>query len=295
MSRLIIDAHNHVNWVGTTAEQYIENMDRCGIDLMWVLSWEAFPDEFSTNYFASFQPGNLGMPFDNILAARAKYPDRIVAGYCPNPRDPYALEKLRAAHQFGARTCGEWKFRVMFDNPDSMAIFRLAGELNMPVTLHLDVCLNPGSREYWYGGTLDAVERALAQCPKTIFIGHAPGFWRYISGDAEESRDSYPKTPVTPGGRLFSLFEQYPNLYADISAGSGLTALNRSPAVGREFVLRFQDRLLYGRDFTDNAHQQLLGTMDLPETVLDKLYAANALKLVPLPDNKIVQRKQTGK
>lgn len=291
MSRLIIDAHNHVNWVGTTTEQYLANMDQYGIDIMWVLSWEAFPDEFSTTYYSSFQPGNLGMPFSSILEAKAKSPDRIVPGYCPNPRDPYALEKMRSAHKFGARVCGEWKFRVMFDNPDTMAIYRLAGELGMPVTLHLDICLSPGTREQWYGGTLDAVMRAVAECPDTIFIGHAPGFWRYISGDADATTEAYPKTPVQPGGRLFSCFEKYSNLYADISANSGATALSRTPAVGREFVLQFQDRLLYGRDYTDNRHQEVLKSLDLPEAVLDKLYYGNALKLAPLPDNPIVQRK----
>ncbi|HTL52152.1 MAG TPA: amidohydrolase family protein [Planctomycetota bacterium] len=295
MSRLIIDAHNHVNWVGTTTDQYIANMDKYGIDIMWALSWEAFPDEFATTYYSSFQPGNLGMPFSNILEARSKYPDRIVAGYCPNPRDPYAVEKLKSAHHFGARVCGEWKFRVMFDNPDTIAIYRLAGELKMPITLHLDICLQPGSREHWYGGTLDSVIRAVEACPEANFIGHAPGFWRYISGDADQTADAYPKTPVTPGGRLFSLLEKYPNLYADISAGSGATALSRTPSVGREFVLKFQDRLVYGRDFTDNRHQEILASLDLPAAVLDKLYFQNALKLAPLPDNPIVQRKLATK
>jgi hypothetical protein len=30
---MIIDAHNHVNWLGNTPEKFIENMDRHGIDV----------------------------------------------------------------------------------------------------------------------------------------------------------------------------------------------------------------------------------------------------------------------
>jgi hypothetical protein len=41
---------------------------------------------------------------------------------------------------------------------------------------------------------------------------------------------------------------QCPNLYADISANSGLCALQRDPAFGYEFMETYQDRLLFGTD-----------------------------------------------
>ena len=40
----------------------------------------------------------------------------------------------------------------------------------------------------------------------------------------------------------------YPNLWADLSAGSGYNALTRDPAFGIEFLNRFQDKLLFGTD-----------------------------------------------
>ena len=54
------------------------------------------------------------------------------------------------------------------------------------------------------------------------------------------------------------------------------------PAFATDFVLEFQDRLCYGRDYFDNQHQEFLNSLDFPPTVLDKIYAGNALGLVPL-------------
>jgi predicted TIM-barrel fold metal-dependent hydrolase len=128
---------------------------------------------------------------------------------------------------------------------------------------------------------VDNLERALKLCPETIFIGHAPGFWRSISGDAEANPESYAAGPVTPGGKVPRLLETYPNLYADLSAGSGLRALRRDPAHGREFVLRFADRLLFARDYYGGELHAFLQTLELPKDVLEKVYFRNAEKLVP--------------
>jgi predicted TIM-barrel fold metal-dependent hydrolase len=79
------------------------------------------------------------------------------------------------------------------------------------------------------------------------------------------------------------MMRQYPNLYCDISAGSGWNALNRDHAFTREFLYEFQDRVLYGRDFFDSRHRELLDGLCLDTGVLAKIYAGNALRLVP-PD-----------
>src|SRR5581483_4489630 len=105
----------------------------------------------------------------------------------------------------------------------------------------------------------DKLETVLKLCPKTNFIGHAPGFWRHISGDGYTAPETYPKGAVTPGGRVPELLARYPNLYADLSAGSGLTAISRPPeGQGRQFLIDFQDKLLFGRDeFTDRLMDHL--------------------------------------
>ena len=61
--------------------------------------------------------------------------------------------------------------------------------------------------------------------------------------------DAYAAGPVLPGGKVSRLLDAYPNLYADLSAGSGLRALRRDVGHAREFVHRYADRLLFARDY----------------------------------------------
>ena len=137
----------------------------------------------------------------------------------------------------------------------------------------------------WYGGTVANLRRALEACPDTVFIGHAPGFWREISGDADDAGQNYPDGLVTPGGRLFELFDSFSNLFADLSAGSGLNALKRDPDHAKQFLLRYQDRLLFGRDYYGGDLDAFLGTIDLPQEVAAKIHCENAQKLVPVGTN----------
>jgi hypothetical protein len=131
---------------------------------------------------------------------------------------------------------------------------------------------------------IDRLETVLQLCPETNFIGHAPGFWRHISGEGYAPEESYPKTPVTPGGRVPELLAKYPNLFADISAGSGLNALTRPPErQGRQFLIDFQDKLLFGRDDFDNRQFDFLKQQKLPKPAWEKITFKNALRLVPLP------------
>ena len=98
---------------------------------------------------------------------------------------------------------------------------------------------------------------------------------------------------MLPGGRLFHLFRTYPNLYADLSAGSAFTALTRdfsqlesepfSPKSGASvepFLVEFQDRLLFGRDHFDDRMQKLLNSLDLSAEVRHKIFYANAETLL---------------
>jgi predicted TIM-barrel fold metal-dependent hydrolase len=164
----------------------------------------------------------------------------------------------------------------LLDDPRALELFRCAGRLGCPVVLSLVY------QPIWYGGGADPLERAWRACPETIFIGHAPGFWRYLSGDEATEPAVYPKGTIQPGGRLLDLFDAYPNLCADLSAGSGLNALKRDVAFAYDFLLRYADRLLYGRDDKGNALQIFLRSLDLPQAVLDKLFYQNALRLVSL-------------
>lgn len=85
------------------------------------------------------------------MKARDRYPDRFNLGYCPNPAIGKPGDALRSAVKiYGVQICGEWKFRIPFDDPRSLELFYVAGELGLPVVLHLDVpyLYSEGKRNY---------------------------------------------------------------------------------------------------------------------------------------------------
>jgi predicted TIM-barrel fold metal-dependent hydrolase len=102
--------------------------------------------------------------------------------------------------------------------------------------------------------------------------------------------------------RLGRMFDSMPNLYAEV--GAILYDLGRQPRNARAFFIRYQDRLLFGKDafqpdeypyywrvfetedeyfdyYRDyHAFWKLYG-LGLPDSVLRKVYYGNALKIVP--------------
>ncbi len=290
----MIDTHQHVFWHGRDDAGLIADMDEHGIELAWLLTWEIIPRDDYTSVHPFLNPCNVradgthaGITLADILKARDRYPNRFVAGYCPDPLKPSAPGLLEAAHRIhGVRICGEWKFRILIDDPRCIELFRKAGELAMPVVLHLDVPYLPkdGAMSYypsWYGGTVENLERVLQACPQTNFIGHAPGFWREISAHADQEETICPSTPVAAPGKISRLLNAYPNLFADLSANSGLSALKRDPGHAADFICRHADRLLFGRDYYGGDLWKFLQSLNLPDEVLLKITRLNAQKLLP--------------
>lgn len=283
-----IDAHNHPDWHGHNLPRFLDNMAAHGIDRTWLLSWIAPQDEWAPEYTGVVPPLADGpIPFARCLAYAEQAPGRFVLGYAPDPRRPEAVDQLQAAVDiYGVRVYGELKLRMVYDNPDALRMFRVCGERGLPVVVHIDYAFDTGTTyprpNWWYGGGIAAFERAVAACPDTIFIGHAPGFWSHISADEQYACTYYPEGPVLPGGKAVEMLRTYPNLYADLSAHSARNALTRDPAFGRDFILEFQDRLLYARDGFGGELDEILAGFDLPEEVGDKIRAGNACRLVPL-------------
>jgi predicted TIM-barrel fold metal-dependent hydrolase len=293
MTPQIIDSHQHVFWHGRDDAGLVADMDEQEIDLAWLLSWEVPPFEDNAGYHGVLNPLNMradgthaGIVLRDLLTTRDRYPERFLVGYCPHPALGDAPKLLESAVQMhGVQICGEWKFRIPFDDPRSLELFYAAGELKLPVVLHLDVpyLMQEGKRTYqplWYGGTVENLERALQACPDTIFIGHAPGFWREISGDAADDPQAYPRGPIAPGGKLFRLFDEYSNLYADLSAGSARYALQRDSQHAKQFLTRYADRLLFARDYYGGDLHEFLQTLELDAAVAEKIYLRNAQKLI---------------
>jgi uncharacterized protein len=102
--------------------------------------------------------------------------------------------------------------------------------------------------------------------------------------------------------RAARMLDEFPNVYVEV--GAVLYDLGRQPRAAREFFLRYQDRILFGKDsfqpseypyfwrvfetgdeyfdyYRDyHAFWKLYG-LQLPDDVLRKLYHGNALKLFP--------------
>jgi predicted TIM-barrel fold metal-dependent hydrolase len=237
------------------------NIHEQGIKLAWLLTWEIpqFPlsreamQSAKTLNPARVRPDGThpGILLEDLFEARRAYPERFLLGYCPDPTKPNAPDLFEAACEtHDVRVCGEWKFRMLLDDPRCIELFRAAGRRRAPVVLHLDVPYIADSFcEKWYAGTVDNLARVLDACPETTFIGHAPGFWREISGDAGSCPEVYARCPILPGGKIGPMFDRYPNLMAHLSAGSALLALKRDPVFSREFLEQYSDRLLFGRDY----------------------------------------------
>lgn len=291
----IIDFHQHVFWHGRDDAGLAGNLDEHGIEKAVLLSWDVTELELTQAYENVFNPVHAraggrvpGLPLSDVVRAVRRYPDRFIAGYCPHPLGPHAIEHLEAAirmHQ--VRVCGEWKACVLLDDPRCLNLFRFCGRQHLPVVFHIDVPYRPDAQtgrptfcKEWYGGTMDNVERAVAACPETVFVGHGPGFWRYISGDAEAAPEGYPSGKVAPGGALIRVLDACPNLCADLSAGSGRNALQRDLEHAREFLLKYHRRLLFGRDDYDGMLHQFLQSLELPQEAAENIYHANAERLL---------------
>ena len=219
-----------------------------------------------------------------VLEQTAEHRDRLIPFCDIDPRCTYVRGQAIGAMldrflDAGFRGLGEHKCGGAIDEPRNLDIFRACSDRKLPVLLHMDTIRNtdePG---------LPGLEKALQAAPEANFIGHAPAFWSSISGDVQ-ARDlgGYPKGDVAPGGALDRLMDSYGNLYGDLSAGSGLNAIRRDPAFGREFLIRRADRLLFGSDYLAEGQQvgqfEFLDSLDLPGDVQAKIFRDNARRIL---------------
>jgi len=226
---------------------------------------------------------------DYVLAETKPFRDRLIPFCSIDPRTSYTgglkglVAMLKKYVDAGAKGFGEHKPGLAFDDPRSMTIYAACAELKLPLLFHIDNERNldkPG---------LPGLENALQAHPGCNFIGHGPGWWASISGDVTQANlHAYPKTKVAPGGAIDALMDKYPNLYGDLSAGSGAGAISRDLDFGREFLNRRQDRIIFGTDFLSPGQavpqfelfEQKL--TDLPAEVKAKVFRDNARKLLGL-------------
>ena len=213
-----------------TAEQCVDRMNREGIDISVLLPLES--PEGSWGWLLT----------DECIAARDKYPERFVTFMCIDARYP-SLEKLFDVFvsQYDCKGFGEHITGLPFDHELNKVIYRKCDEYNLPMVMDLCTILtdDPG---------LPRLESCLKEFPNCLFVGHGPDFWANISGDFAKGMPTYPKGKIAAGGAVDRLLQEYGNLYADLSAGSGWNALTRDPDYTAGFVERHWTKLMLGTD-----------------------------------------------
>ena len=134
---------------------------------------------------------------------------------------------------------------------------------------------------------LPGLRNALRQCPDTLFWAHGPHWWAEISADCrDEHRGGYPKGPVQSPGAVERILAEFPNVYGDLSAGSGYNAVTRDPAFGRAFLERWQDRLCFGTDYLQPGQKcpivELIREVDISRTARGKITHGNAARILKI-------------
>jgi uncharacterized protein len=197
--------------------------------------------------------------------------------------------------------------RVPTDDPRLDPIWRKAGELGIPVLIHTG---EPAS--FWK--PLDKYNERWLEL--TQFPNRQRSDPKYVSfeqtmGEQHNLFRKHPKTKFINAhlgwlghdlARLGKLLDELPNMYTEM--GAVLYELGRQPRAARAFLIKYQDRVLMGKDAYDAGEYayyfRVLETEDeyfdyyrkrhafwkmyglgLPDEVLKKIYYKNALRIVP--------------
>lgn len=306
----VIDMHSHpYAQAAEDIELWIKNMDRFGIEKTIVLTYAT------------------GSEFDSLYQVYSAYGDRFdvwcgfdYSGYDKPGWSKKAVKELERCHKVGAKGIGELgdkglgliyshptpAYGMHIDDPRMQPLLEKCGELNMPINIHVaepiwmyepmdatnDGLMNgfkwrvDQSQEgiLLHEELIQTLENAVRDNPGTTFIA------------CHFANTSYDLSIVG------NLLDQYPNLYADISARFGETA--PIPRYMKKFYEKYQDRLLFGTDMgydeamyevvfriletedehfyqkeNFNYHWPLHG-FGLSDSVLKKIYTENAKKIL---------------
>ena len=198
--------------------------------------------------------------------------------------------------------------RLQLDDPELDIVWETAARLKIPVFIHtadpaefwqpldyhnerwLELALYP-ERRYQDRSRFPAFEELMAERDRML-RKHPRTIWvlAHLGWHAQDL------------ARLGRMFDSMPNLYGEV--GAVLYDIGRQPRNAHEFFVKYQDRILFGKDsyqpdeypyywrvFETNdeyfdyyrdyhAFWKLYG-IGLPDAVLKKLYYGNALKIIP--------------
>ena len=197
--------------------------------------------------------------------------------------------------------------RIAVNDPRLDPVWAKCGELGIPVLIHTG---EPAS--FWQDKDesnerlLELIERPDRYRDPDIYPS-----WEEVIGEQHDVFRKHPRTNFINAHlgwmgndleRLGALMDELPNMYTEI--GAVLAELGRQPRFARDWLIRYQDRVMFGKDSwrPDEYHVyfRVLETaddyfdyyrrrhafwkmygLDLPDDVLKKLYYKNALRVVP--------------
>ncbi len=226
----VIDMHQHVHYSGRSDDALVTHQRTLGATLSVLMPSGDRGGEHK---------GGSG-EHEAVVALARRFPGEWVffANEITDQADaPRVIERqLRA----GALGIGEQKFRVDCDSPALWRIAEVAREFDVPVLLHF--------QHATYNRNIENFHRTLEKFPSVKFIGHAQAWWAAIDKQYDPKAGNYPKGPITPGGITDRYLTDYPNCFAEVSAGSGNGAIVRDEERFRGFIHRHQDKLMFGSD-----------------------------------------------
>jgi predicted TIM-barrel fold metal-dependent hydrolase len=208
---------------------------------------------------------------------------------------------------FGLRAKKADGSRLALDDPELDPIWDTAARLNVPVLIH-----TADPQEFFQ--PIDYHNERwleLALYPDRRYPASQFPSFEQINSERDRLFKKHPKTTFIMAhlgwhandlGRLAKMFDEMPNVYGEV--GAVLYDLGRQPHAAHDFMVKYQDRILFGKDsyqpdefpyywrvfetadeyfdyYRDyHAFWKLYGVA-LPDPVLRKLYYGNALKLIP--------------
>jgi predicted TIM-barrel fold metal-dependent hydrolase len=198
--------------------------------------------------------------------------------------------------------------RVPVDDPRIDPVWRKAAELGIPVLIHT------GEPPAFFQPVDKNNERLLelTQFPERARPPDRYPTFEQLMTEQHNMFRKHPRAKFINAhlgwlgadlGRLGALMDSLPNMYTEL--GAVLYELGRQPRFARQFFVKFQDRILMGKDITEDPSEyhvyfRVLETADeyfdyyrkrhafwkmygleLPDEVLKKVYYKNALRIIP--------------
>jgi predicted TIM-barrel fold metal-dependent hydrolase len=316
----VIDAHNHLGedfgggWIHRPVEELIDVLDEAGIRLYVDLDG-GWGEQILAEHLKKFKNG---FPERFQIFGGVDWEQWKTRG---NDFPEWAASRLAAQKEMGAEGLKIWKnfgLRVK-DQPGHLVdiddnrldpIWNAAGELKMPVMIHVGdpvAFFNPLDEYNERWEEMNANPEWQFPCPPN------PPFTHIINGLASLVK-RHPKTTFIGAhvgcyaenlGWVENLMDKCPNFYVDFSARIG--ELGRQPYTARKLFIKYADRILFGSDFGPDVEEYRLAyrfletddeyfnynTADfpkqgrwyayglrLPDEVLQKVYYANAEKVL---------------